>query len=317
MRAKIIGLLLLLLLLAALAYTFTLSGLITFSAPKQPDFLSAKPEKSSVLFLGDMMFDRDIRNLATKSGGYSYLFSCPGLSDVLTGENAVVANLEGPITKNHSQSLGSKPGASDNFKFTFDPSVTDALLLANIGYVNLGNNHTLNFGFEGLAQTTAALDKAGIKYFGVPDATSSIAHIDIPQGKVALISFNEFWKPNASTTLAQIIEEKVAGNFVVVYPHWGEEYKPATDLEESLAHQFIDAGADIVIGSHPHVVQETENYKGKPIYFSLGNFIFDQWFSKETTQGLGVELTFKNSLENPDVSELHFQLNRDGRTCSI
>jgi poly-gamma-glutamate synthesis protein (capsule biosynthesis protein) len=80
---------------------------------------------------------------------------------------------------------------------------------------------------------------------------------------------------------------------LIVTFHWGEEYQSKSSLlQRELAHSVIDSGADLIVGSHPHVVQEIENYQGKLIFYSLGNFIFDQSFSKETQQGfaLGVEL---------------------------
>src|SRR3989338_8912688 len=90
---------------------------------------------SSVLFVGDMMFDRGIRAVGDEEG-YLHIFSCA--KDILLAQTAVVANLEGPITDNDSVSQGSKIGSADNYQFTFDPQVTDALLLSNVGYVNIG-----------------------------------------------------------------------------------------------------------------------------------------------------------------------------------
>jgi len=88
-----------------------------------------------------------------------------------------------------------------------------------------------------------------------------------------------------------------------VYTHWGVEYSPATDSEKKLAHEFIDAGAEIVIGSHPHVVQEHEVYKGKNIYYSLGNLIFDQYFSDAVDHGLTLQVPIAGSLIPAGVLE--------------
>ena len=77
----------------------------------------------------------------------------------------------------------------------------------------------------------------------------------------------------------------------MVYPHWGVEYSSVHNyIQENLAHGWIDAGADLVVGAHPHVVQDIEIYKDVPIFYSLGNFVFDQMFSKETQEGLAVKL---------------------------
>ena len=80
-------------------------------------------------------------------------------------------------------------------------------------------------------------------------------------------------------------------NFLIISLHWGEEYKLInSSAQQKFAHQVIEAGADLIIGHHPHVVQNIEKYQGKLIFYSLGNFIFDQYFSPDTQQGLAVGL---------------------------
>lgn len=271
---------------------------------------------SSVLFLGDMMFDRNIRQIAEESDmGYHYLFSCS--KDILLAQTAVVANLEGPITNNKSVSVNTKPGSTLNYQFTFAPDVTDALLLANIGYVSIGNNHIFNFGREGLIETREALSRAGISYFGDPLATTSVAYVPVSQGELALINYNEFWYPNVASTSQLVSEEKNAGRYVVVYAHWGEEYSSSTLAQQEAAHAFVESGADAVIGGHPHVVQEVEEYMGKPIFYSLGNFVFDQWFSDAVSQGMGVKVSFGSGTTLPTFETINFLINRDGTVCPV
>lgn len=311
--SKIAKIFFLVIILAGAGILILRTGVVNFVAPEEE--VEQLPA-TSVLFVGDMMFDRSIRTIGEKEG-YSYLLSC--IKDVLIEQTIVVGNLEGPITSNRSVSVGSKVGSAPNFQFTFSPKITDALLLNNVGYVNLGNNHILNFGWSGLEQTRNYLDKAGIKYFGEPQkdnaTTSSIAYIELPQRKIALIGYNEFWKPVASSTVRQIQDNKAEDNYVVVYTHWGQEYASSSPAEQNLAHEFIDAGADVIIGSHPHVVQEIEVYRDKYIFYSLGNFIFDQWFNEGVMSGLIVKLTFDDQFKDPVVEELAVRLNKDGRTC--
>ena len=287
--------------------------------------LGSKENKaSSVLFLGDMMFDRAIRQIA-EDKGYSHLFSCA--KDILLEQTAVVANLEGPITDNESVSKGTKPGNTDNFQFTFEPKITDTLVLSNIGYVNIGNNHILNFGQGGLKETKKYLDKVGIKYFGSLGfseagepllATSSVAHVPVDTRELALVNYNQFWYPDATTTTGLIEREKSEGRFVVVYAHWGEEYATTSNsIQQELAHRFVESGADAVIGSHPHVVQEVEEYLGRPIFYSLGNFIFDQWWNNEVRTGLGVRMTFEPNEPKPKFDTIRFVLNKNGTTCPV
>ena len=86
---------------------------------------------------------------------------------------------------------------------------------------------------------------------------------------------------------------KAGADVVIVFPHWGVEYRAKpTSVQRNLAHAAIDAGADLVIGNHPHWVQGMEVYKGKPIWYALGNFVFDQSWSNYTMEGITVELTF-------------------------
>jgi poly-gamma-glutamate synthesis protein (capsule biosynthesis protein) len=99
--------------------------------------------------------------------------------------------------------------------------------------------------------------------------------------------------------LRKLIEdEKASERFVIIYPHWGNEYQTSHSAkQEETAHDMVDAGADLIIGSHPHVVQDSEIYKNKPIFYSLGNFVFDQTFSQETQRGLIIGVSIeKDSL---------------------
>lgn len=307
----------------AIGYLLSNKQFSAFFARETSD-LSDVNKEQSVLFLGDLMFDRDIRKVASDKG-YNYLFDCS--RNLLTSVDAVVANLEGPITKYKSVSIGTVPSMINNYKFTFSPTTTDALLLANIGYVNLGNNHILNFGKDGLDQTIKYLDKAGIKYFGLPRlekagnplSSTSISYINNPSSdrKTALISYNQFWIDKPDQVALLVTKEKEDGNFAVVYPHWGNEYASSSPEQREVAHLFIDAGADAVIGSHPHVIQETEEYKGRPIFYSLGNFIFDQYFSDAVKKGMGVKMTIPAGPGKPKFETIEFTISRDGQTCPV
>ncbi len=122
----------------------------------------------TLLFGGDMMFDRSIRTAMRKRGND---FPLVPLKDLFTQSDIVVANLEGPITDNFSRSEGSVIGSRENYFFTFDPSVAKSLKDAGVGMVNLGNNHILNFNEEGVVQTKKYLEAAEVGYFGAPTDT--------------------------------------------------------------------------------------------------------------------------------------------------
>ena len=102
---------------------------------------------------------------------------------------------------------------------------------------------------------------------------------------------------SAGTAPADIKAARAAGaQVVIVYPHWGIEYTTGpTAAQKKWAHAMIDAGADIIIGNHPHWAGAMEIYKGKPIWYALGNFVFDQTWSEQTEEGLVLELTFSGS----------------------
>ncbi|QQR77274.1 MAG: CapA family protein [Candidatus Moraniibacteriota bacterium] len=265
----------------------------------------------TILFAGDIMFDRYIRTQSEKFGKES-IFA--GVRSKLLAGDGVVANLEGPITLNASKSVGSALGESRNYIFTFDPLWAKTLFDANIRIVNIGNNHILNFGESGLVETRRFLRDAGVKFFGDPlDETLRTYVADIRGKKVGFVNYNQFSSDAEHRALTDIERLRSSVDVLFVYTHWGVEYAPATSEEKRLAHLFIDRGVDAVIGSHPHVVQEHELYRGKAIYYSLGNFVFDQYFSSETTHGLMVE-----ALIAPDntisFQEIPLKLSLDGKT---
>ena len=138
------------------------------------------------------------------------------------------------------------------------------------------------------------LKKNNIDYFGDPKNSSEISIIKNIRGlKIGFIGFN-----GLIGKIDPVLEEikKINGevDIVAVYTHWGTEYNENfTKTQQDQAHQLIDAGADVIFGSHPHVVEPIEEYKGKIIFYSLGNFVFDQLFSEKTQQELAIGAVFK------------------------
>ncbi len=241
-----------------------------------------------ILFGGDIMLDRHIRLAAEKNGGYDFILA--SMKNWLDSYDLVVANLEGPITTKPSISVHSRPGEPRNYSFTFDPKVVNFLADNNIGVVNLGNNHILNFGQKGLNQTISFLTQAEIGFFGQPSQADNYIIKDFYGFKIGFVNYNQFDKASREKIWARLKKAKQTSDWLVVYAHWGIEYQPIANNQISrLAHQLIDNGADLIIGSHPHVVQNWQEYKGKRIYYSLGNFVFDQYFSAEVKKGLLIE----------------------------
>ena len=124
-----------------------------------------------------------------------------------------------------------------------------------------------------------------------------------------------FGAPTPEKVAQKIKDEKKAGQLVLVYTHWGEEYIEATSRVKKIAQLFAESGADFIIGSHPHVIQSSQKIGDTPVYYSLGNFIFDQYWDKVVSTGLVLELSIKGG--EISVTEHKVALGRDGRTCLI
>lgn len=264
-----------------------------------------------IIFVGDLMFDRYIREIAQKKGG-SYSFEKIG--NQLKQADLAVANLEGPITDNASVSIGTVIGEKGHFVFTFDKSLGGILTENNIKLVNIGNNHISNFKHDGIIQTENNLKSSNINYFGDTGEESKTYIASINGYKIGFVNYNQFSSGSLARTLENIRNIRSQSDVLVVYTHWGVEYQARSNMNiQNLGHQFIDAGADLVIGSHPHVVQEKEKYKGRMIYYSLGNFVFDQYFSPETKKGLAVEVNIDpdNKMEFKDIPLI---LDNNGQT---
>ncbi len=245
----------------------------------------AVPKKSvTFTFGGDVMFGRMIAH--TFSGkNLSHVFSPLG-DRTFWGVDASVVNLEGPI---------SPIPVEDDFNskkliFHFPPQAISALQFLRVTGASLANNHSANAGRAGVEKTQELLQGANIQAIGGP-GDQDIPHVGVFQGeKIRLVVIGVhtlYGAPDLRDLISSYAKEK--DTRVILFPHWGVEYASKhIDYQEGLAHAWIDAGADLVIGSHPHVIQDAEVYKGKPIIYSLGNFVFDQNFSKETQEGLFV-----------------------------
>jgi len=271
-----------------------------------------------LIFTGDISFSRDVAK-AIKQDGYTYPIL--KVAAYLNNSDAVIGNLESPIT-------AGRPIETQELLLRSDPGVEKILQMANIKVLSLANNHILVWGVKGLHDTVRFLDKASIKYCGAGKTSTEtyfpvylkingikfafFSLVDetliLPRSKgqelVAIASAKRL-----SKIIANIKNAKSNSDFVTICLHAGEEYKSQPNQAQiTLAHQLIDAGADLVIGHHPHVVQTHEVYKGKHIYYSLGNFIFDQMWSQDTRQGIIIRATFsKNKIEQIDMLPIYHE----------
>jgi gamma-polyglutamate biosynthesis protein CapA len=290
--------------------------------PVPPAAPSPTPIQSvRLLFGGDLMFDRHIRGWIEREGA-AYVLA--PLEPTFQKYDAVIANLEGPVTTFPSRSVGSAVGSTNNFIFTFSPNIVPMLKKNKFEMVSLGNNHITNFGQEGVIQTKKFLSEGGIGYFGNTgyEATPEerTLYSDIGGYQIAFIGLNQFVADGFAEGLADVkaAKQSQAADLIIVMPHWGNEYWPESGpVIENQAHQLIEAGADLIIGAHPHVTQQVEEYQGKRIYYSLGNFVFDQYFQPEVMAGLLVGVTISTD-ENGEIllnfEELPIRIDKNGQT---
>jgi poly-gamma-glutamate synthesis protein (capsule biosynthesis protein) len=209
-----------------------------------------------------------------------------------------VANLECVVAS------GGKAEAGKPYTFRAHPRVLP-LLKRHVDAVSLANNHSGDFGRGAFAEMLKRLRKAGVPYFG-GGHTLSEAHapliIERKGLKIALLGYDEFFPRHFEAGhdhpgVAWSEDEQVVADIrrarevqhadiVIPFMHWGEEHSPlANERQRQLARLMIDAGADAVVGTHPHVVQDIEHYKGKPIVYSLGNFVFDGFSDEDNNTG--------------------------------
>jgi poly-gamma-glutamate synthesis protein (capsule biosynthesis protein) len=198
------------------------------------------------------------------------------------------------VNQEFTFSNGGTPMDNKQFTFRVDPKYVQIFQDMSLDIVTLANNHTLDYGITALQDSFQTLSNADIQYVGAGNnlEEAKVAnYFDVNNKKVAILGASRVipvpdWnagreKPGMLTTydptylLEEIKIAKEQSDYVVVYVHWGLEKKDKPEeYQRGLAKQYIDAGADIVIGSHPHVLQGIEYYNGKPIVYSLGNFMF-------------------------------------------
>ncbi len=243
-----------------------------------------------LLFVGDIMLDRNVAKHAREAGS-GVLFG--SLERMFLGTHAVIGNLEGTITS--SSSIAEKD--SSILKFTFDPLYAGLLNRLGFTVLSLANNHALDFGRSGYNITKKNLDDVGIVSFGSPLNDDSLStSVRIQNKIICFVGYHDLYTFDKASTTEEIINIESKCDRTVVFAHWGEEYRPKeTERQRMLAHTFIDAGADLIIGAHPHIVEPIEVYKNKAIFYSLGNFMFDQYFSYETTHGVAVHVEWSDT----------------------
>ncbi len=261
-----------------------------------------QPELSAIriILTGDLMLDRGVEYIVEKQGNGDFRFPFLKIADYLNEADIVFGNLEGPISDK-----GVKVGSI--YSFRNDPKAIEGLTYANFNILSLANNHAFDYGRKALENCLTRLTAAGINYVGAgfseKEAFSPVIK-KIKETKIGFLAYTnlgpETWQANGENSgIAWISEdsfEKISediksakenSDILIVSLHAGEEYqKTPMQFQIDFAKMAREAGADIFIGHHPHVVQ--------PDFYSLGNFVFDQSFSEETTKGLLMEVVIQD-----------------------
>ena len=245
-------------------------------------------DSTTIIFAGDVLI-ADAMERYYDTDGVTRLVSEELLTEMVSADICMVNN-------EFQFSNRGTPMEDKQFTFQTDPRYVQILQDMGVDIVSLANNHSLDFGTEALQDTFAALDGAGILYAGAGDTKERAEELQLIEVKgqkfgflaatrvIPVSQWNvEFRQPGLFTTyddtrLVECIEAaKEVCDFLTVYVHWGierEEYPQ--DYQTTIAKNCLEAGADLVIGAHPHVLQGIEFMEGKPVFYSLGNYIFAQ-----------------------------------------
>lgn len=243
------------------------------------------PQK--IAFVGDILLARNVERLQNKYG-IDYVFAAlPALSST----TLLVGNFESAIPKVH------EPTPDMGFSFSTPTSSVASLYNYGFSYLSLANNHSYDKGTENFKYTQEVLTQHNVMPFGDQVVSSTtVTYAALEGHTVALVGvYAVHGMPDMEKLNRVISQADLQSDFQVAYVHWGTEYELThSSFQESLAKKLVDFGIDAVIGHHPHVVQDIQQYKDALIFYSLGNFIFDQYFSNDVQEGLWLELSFEN-----------------------
>ncbi|MEP7121095.1 MAG: CapA family protein [Byssovorax sp.] len=201
--------------------------------------------------------------IAEHGGDFRYPFS--GVLSLLQDDDVTIANLEGTLTASF------EPEGDVPFHFRGKPEYAAILREGSVEVVNLANNHSHDFGARGYQDTLRALGAVGVGAAGYELVdTRTVKGIEVHN-----LGFTGGDPAMVARVRAAVAARKAPGNLVIVSFHWGlEGLHEVIDVQRALGRAAIDAGADLVIGTHPHVIQGIETYRGRRIVYSLGNFVF-------------------------------------------
>lgn len=256
-----------------------------------------------LLFSGDIYFSSHVLTAYDNAGGIHGVLD-EAYRDEISRADIYMANQEFPFSDRGT------PAPDKQFTFRVPPERVSMMHELGIDIVTIANNHTLDYGTDALVDTCTTLENAGIPYVGAGanmDRAKQLETIEVRGRTIGFLAASRVypdtsWVANSkkpgmvsgydpSILLKEIEAAGEYCDYLVVYMHWGiERDEKPQEYQRTLGRQLIDAGADLVIGSHPHVLQGIEYYQGKPIVYSLGNFIFGSSIPKTALLRADVDL---------------------------
>jgi poly-gamma-glutamate synthesis protein (capsule biosynthesis protein) len=258
--------------------------------PRNLSSLHLDPSRvRTIIATGDVIPARYV-DVTIRNQGDDFLYPVAATKDVTSAADLTVINLEAPL-------IADCPYHDEGLIFCGRPGFVAALQAAGVDVVTLENNHIANHGEEAVQETIQHLEAGGLRWADRDTA----AVIDVRGLKFGFLAYNGVEAPlDRDLMVAQIKTLRPTVDVLAVSVHWGQEYvripsavpPVANDNPVEIAHLAVDAGADLLIGNHPHWTQAVEIYKGKFIAYAHGNFIFDQMWSYETRVGVLGKYTF-------------------------
>lgn len=245
-----------------------------------------------LVFVGDVMLGRHVEFLMDRIE-MDYPFAGLDLLEEFGKNAAVIGNFESAMDPEHI------PTPAFAMRFSVPQDHIDPLKRAGFTHVSLANNHSLDYGAVGYQNAVTILEKTGIKTFGHQRGATknSVTYLQTDHGMVALIGLNATGGNFAETEARQLLmESSEYSQLQIVYIHWGIEYDTThATAQREIATSLVEAGADLIVGHHPHVVQDIESIDGVPVLYSLGNYVFDQYFNVDVQEGLVAVVEFDST----------------------
>lgn len=238
-------------------------------------------ERQEILFTGDVFLGRQVEE---RMKHYGSLFPFEQIADTLRAARVTVINFESAVAEPH------KKTPHFGFQFSTDTALLPILSEVEVTHASLANNHAFDHGVTGYQNARAALEEVDVTAFGTPGTVGehSLTTTTVGGETVALVALMVVDSAPDFAALEELFDSlATTTTHQAVVIHWGVEYSTThSSAQERVARELISLGADIIIGHHPHVVQDIAVYDGVPVFYSLGNLVFDQYFSEDVQQGL-------------------------------